>query len=261
MPADAGSCNAPVGGSAVPVTGSAAPVVVRPVADRGLPPGRRGCFDGAVPDQLLPFLAVVAVLTLTPGPDMALVLRNGVRGGSSAAWWTGLGCCAGIAAYAAASAIGLAALLAASATAFTVLKLVGAAYLLYLGVMALWHSRRRPVTSSAGGGAGDPRAVTAPLGRSAAFRQGLLSNLLNPKIALLFLTLIPQFVTPGEPVWTTGVLAAVFLAVAVVWWRAFSLAVGALGALLSRERVRTAVDRVAGVVLIGLGVRVALSHR
>ena len=231
-----------------------------------------------MPDQLLPFLAVVAVLTLTPGPDMALVLRNGVRGGSSAAWWTGLGCCTGIAGYAAASAVGLAALLAASATAFTALKLVGAAYLVYLGVMALWHARRRPAAPAAGAAgaasavgaaatraddrdAGNPGVGAPALRRATAFRQGLLSNLLNPKIALLFLTLIPQFVTPGEPVWTTGVLAAVFLAVAVVWWRAFSLAVGALGALLSRERVRTAVDRVAGVVLIGLGVRVALSHR
>lgn len=221
-----------------------------------------GCFDEAVPDQLLPFLLVVAVLTLTPGPDMALVLRNGVRGGASAAWWTGLGCCAGIAGYAAASAVGLAALLAASATAFTVLKVVGAVYLVYLGVMALWHSRGRPgAAASVTGGDLATDAPVPPLRRATAFRQGLLSNLLNPKIALIFLTLIPQFVTPGEPVWTTGVLAAVFLVVAVVWWRAFSLAVGRLGRLLARERVRTAIDRTAGVVLIGLGVRVALSHR
>lgn len=211
-----------------------------------------------MPAQLLPFLAVVIVLTLTPGPDMALVLRNGVRGGSPAAWWTGLGCCAGIAVYAAASAIGLAALLAASATAFTVLKLVGAGYLVYLGLMALWHSRRRPTPT----GTVTPEA-TAPvvLPRGATFRQGLMSNLLNPKIALIFLTLIPQFVTAGEPVWTTAVLAGVFLAVAVVWWRTFSLAVGMLGRFLSRERVRVVIDRITGVVLIGLGVRVALSHR
>ncbi len=209
-----------------------------------------------MPAQLLPFLAVVVVLTLTPGPDMALVLRNGVRGGSSTAWWTGLGCCTGIAVYAAAATAGLAALLAASATAFTVLKLVGAAYLVYLGVMALWHSRRRPSAARTAS------ALPPPLvGRGAAFRQGLLTNLLNPKIALIFLTLIPQFVTPGEPVWTTGVLAAVFLAVAVLWWGCFSLAVGALGRFLSKERVQVAIDRVAGVVLIGLGVRVALSHR
>ncbi|GAB3354963.1 LysE family translocator [Modestobacter lapidis] len=209
-----------------------------------------------MPAQFLPFLAVVVVLTLAPGPDMALVLRNGVRGGARVAWWTGLGCCAGIAVYAAASAIGLAAILAASATAFMVLKFVGTAYLVYLGVMTLWHSRQQPEAAA---------AVTAPapapvVRRRAAFRQGLVSNLLNPKIALIFLTLIPQFVSPGEPASTTGVLAAAFLGLAVLWWRLFSLAVGSLGRALSRERVRTAVERVTGAVLIGLGVRVALAN-
>ena len=207
-----------------------------------------------MPAQLLPFLVVVAVLTLTPGPDMALVLRNGVRGGVRMAWWTGLGCCAGIAVYAAASAVGLAAILAASATAFLVIKFVGAAYLVHLGVSALWHSRR---TSAAPVPAGDP--APAPVaGRSAAFRQGLVSNLLNPKIALIFLTLIPQFVSPGEPASTTGVLAALFLGVAVLWWRLFSLAMGVLGRVLARDRVRTTVERVTGAVLVGLGVRVGL---
>ena len=187
---------------------------------------------------------------------MALVLRNGVRGGVRMAWWTGLGCCTGIAAYATASAIGLAAILAASATAFMVIKFVGAAYLVYLGVMALLHSRKRPAAAT-------PTEAPVPtvLGRKAAFRQGLVSNLLNPKIALIFLTLIPQFVSPGEPAFTTGVLAAVFLGVAVLWWRTFSLAVGALGRLLSREPVRIAIERVTGTVLIGLGLRVALTDR
>ena len=187
---------------------------------------------------------------------MALVLRNGVRGGVRMAWWTGLGCCTGIAAYATASAIGLAAILAASATAFMVIKFVGAAYLVYLGVMALWHSRKHQAART---------PAEAPAGtvleRKAAFRQGLISNLLNPKIALIFLTLIPQFVSPEEPAFTTGVLAAVFLGVAVLWWRTFSLAVGALGRLLSRERVRIAIERVTGTVLIGLGLRVALTDR
>ena len=209
-----------------------------------------------MPAQILPFLAVVAVLTLTPGPDMALVLRNGVRGGARVAWWTGLGCCTGIAVYAAASAIGLAAILAASATAFLVVKLVGAAYLVYLGAMALWRSRKKSKPT-----VGDK--VSAPAASNSlgtAYRQGLVSNLLNPKIALIFLTLIPQFVATGEPALaTTTVLAAVFLGIAVLWWSVFALAVGALGRVLSRERVRTALERVTGVVLIALGVRVALA--
>ena len=211
-----------------------------------------------MPNQLLPFLAVVSLLTVTPGPDMALVLRNGIRAGVRAAWWTGLGCCAGIAVYAAASAVGLAAVLAASAVAFAVIKFAGAAYLIYLGVTALVHSRR--AARAVDGHVAAPAAVhEAVLGRRQAFRQGLMSNLLNPKIALIFLTLIPQFISPGEqPFATTAVLAAAFLGMGIVWWRVFSLAVGVLGGVMARERVRVAVERVTGVVLIALGVRVAV---
>jgi threonine/homoserine/homoserine lactone efflux protein len=181
-----------------------------------------------------------------------------MRGGSRTAWWTGLGCCSGIAVHATAAVVGLSALLAASATAFTVVKLAGAAYLVYLGASALWHSR------GTGGAAPEPAEGPAPavIGRAAAFRQGAVSNLLNPKIALIFLTLLPQFVSAGEPiVATTAVLAAVFLALAVVWWRVFSWGVAALGLVLSRRRVRTMFERATGVVLIGLGLRVALTDR
>lgn len=205
-----------------------------------------------MPQQLLPFLLVVAVLTVTPGPDMALVLRNGVRGGVRLAWWTGLGCCAGIAVHATAAVIGLSALLAASAAAFTVVKLAGAAYLVYLGVAALWSTRRKDSAEVVD-------VTPQPTGPATAFRQGVLSNVLNPKIALLFLTLLPQFIGAGEPrMETSAVLAAVFLAFAVLWWRVFTLLVAVLGRVLSNQRVRTTFERVTGAVLIALGVRVAL---
>lgn len=215
-----------------------------------------------MPDQILPFLVVAVLLTLTPGPDMVLVLRNGMRGGSRAAWWTGLGCCLGIAGYAAASAVGLAAVLAASATAFMVIKFAGAAYLIYLGVVSLWHSRRKQPAAMVEGatveGAGVEAGPVVDLDRGRAFRQGLMSNLLNPKIALIFLTLIPQFVSPDEPPFaTTAFLAGSFLVMAILWWRVFSLGVGALGRFMGRESVRVVVERLTGVVLIGLGVRVA----
>ena len=206
-----------------------------------------------MPQQLIPFLLVVMVLTVTPGPDMALVLRNGVRGGVSLAWWTGLGCCAGIAVHATAAVIGLSALLAASATAFTVVKLVGAAYLVYLGLSALWHTRKKPVAQH------EALVEQSEISPALAFRQGVLSNVLNPKIALLFLTLLPQFVGAGEPrLATSAVLAGVFLGVAVLWWRVFTLLISALSRVLSRQRVRTTFERVTGVVLVALGLRVAL---
>lgn len=204
-----------------------------------------------MPDLLLPYLAVIAVLTITPGPDMLLVLRNGVRDGSEAAWATGLGCCAGIAVHATLAVLGLSAILAASSEAFTVVKVAGAVYLVLLGVQAIRSSfeQRRSL------GAGADRTGSA-------FRQGLVSNLLNPKIALLFLTLLPQFVGSGEPrVATTAALAAIFLAIAVLWWRAFSLAIGPLGRFLSRPAVVAWFDRGTGALLVALGVRVALERR
>lgn len=213
-----------------------------------------------LPRLLVPFLLVVAVLTITPGPDMVLVLRNGMRGGAPLAWATGLGCCTGIAVHASAAVLGLSALLAASAAAFTVVKLAGAVYLVWLGASALWtlwRGRGRPRSAEPPPAAAAEAAV---LTRRAAFRQGLLTNLLNPKIALLFLTLLPQFVAPGEPRATTSAeLAVLFLLIAVLWWRLFSLAVGGLGRLLSRPRVRAGIEGTAGVVLIALGLRVALS--
>ena len=204
-----------------------------------------------MPDLLLPYLAVIAVLTITPGPDMLLVLRNGIRDGSEAAWATGLGCCAGIAVHATLAVLGLSAILAASSEAFTVVKVAGAVYLVFLGVQAIRSSFE----------------VRRSLGRGAertgsAFRQGLVSNLLNPKVALLFLTLLPQFVGSGEPrVATTAALAAIFLAIAVLWWRAFSLAIGPLGGFLSRPAVVAWFDRGTGALLVALGLRVALERR
>jgi threonine/homoserine/homoserine lactone efflux protein len=205
-----------------------------------------------MPDLLLPYLGVIAVLTITPGPDMVLVLRNGIRGGPGAAWATGLGCCTGIAVHATLAVLGLSAILAASSEAFTTVKLAGAAYLVFLGVQAITGSGR-PL-------AGGDRPARAPGG--SAYRQGLLTNLLNPKIALLFLTLLPQFVADGEPrVGTTALLAAIFLASAVLWWRAFSLLVGPLGRLLSRPRVVAWFERGTGALLVAIGVRVAFERR
>jgi threonine/homoserine/homoserine lactone efflux protein len=219
-----------------------------------------------MPDLLVPYLAVIAVLTVTPGPDMLLVLRNGIRDGSEAAWATGLGCCTGIAVHAALAVLGLSAILAASSEAFTAVKVAGAAYLVLLGLQAIRSSfgGERGTFGGERRGPDEPprRLEPGPERTGSAFRQGLVSNLLNPKIALLFLTLLPQFVADGEPrVATTAALAAVFLAIAVLWWRAFSLAVGPLGRFLSRPGVVAWFDRGTGALLVGLGLRVALERR
>jgi threonine/homoserine/homoserine lactone efflux protein len=210
-----------------------------------------------VPDLLLPFLGVVAVLTITPGPDMLLVVRNGLGAGIRGAWLTGLGCCLGIAVHATAAVLGLSAILAASASAYAAVKLAGAAYLAYLGVRMLISA----IMSGNGPSEETPARPVVVRGAGTAFRQGLVTNILNPKIALLFLTLLPQFVADGEPrLRTTATLAAIFLATAVLWWRTFSLAIGPISRLLRGHRSRRLLDAVAGCALLAISARVALEH-
>lgn len=197
------------------------------------------------------FAAVAAVIVLVPGPDMALVLRNGVAHGRRAAVATALGINAGLVVWAIAAAIGIAAVLQASSGAFTVLKLLGAAYLVWLGARALLDAWRGSAE------------VSAPAGRrTSPFRQGLLSNVLNPKIALVFTTLIPQFVDRGgSEVAQTFLLAGVFIAMGLVWLTGYALLVAQAGELLRRPTVRRVVNAVSGAVLTALGLKLALERR
>ena len=154
--------------------------------------------------------------------------------------------------WALAAALGIAAVLEASSEAFTALKLAGAAYLVWLGLRALLDAWR-----------GAAPGAHAPSGRRASpFRQGLLSNLLNPKIALVYTTLIPQFVDRGgSEVAQTFVLAGVLIAMGLVWLTGYALLVAQAGELLRRPRVRRAVNAVSGAVLTALGLRLALERR
>jgi threonine/homoserine/homoserine lactone efflux protein len=218
-----------------------------------------------VPALLLPFLGVVVVLTVTPGPDMLLVVRNGLSSGVRGAWFTGLGCCLGISVHATAAVLGLSAILAASATAYATVKLAGAAYLAYLGVRMLISAIMagdEPLDGAPGDAPDEaPSRPVAVRRAGTAFRQGLVTNLLNPKIALLFLTLLPQFVADGEPrLRTTAMLAAVFLGLAVLWWRTFSLAIGPISRLLRGRRSRRTLDALAGGALLAISARVALER-
>lgn len=202
----------------------------------------------------LAFVGVVAIIVVLPGPDMALVLQNGLARGRRAAVETAVGINAGLLVWAVAATLGIAALLHASAPAFTLLKLAGAAYLVWLGLCALTAAWR----GTSDGSAEPPsrRLKTSP------FRQGLLSNLLNPKIALVFTTLIPQFVDrDAGAVAQTLLLAAIFIGMGVVWLTSYALLVAKVGALLRRSGVRRVLHAVTGTVLTALGVRLAFERR
>jgi RhtB (resistance to homoserine/threonine) family protein len=207
--------------------------------------------------HLLVFIGVAAIVIVIPGPDTAVVTKNVLIHGRRAGFGTSLGVGAGISVWTIAAAVGVASLVRASEVAFTVLKLVGAVYLIWLGIQALRAARSqtgeeqltRPWSGSA-------------MGARAGFRQGFLSDLANPKIGIFFTSLLPQFVSSGRPVLLPFlVLGAIFVAMTVVWLLAYTVAAARAAQMLMRPRVRATLDRVTGVVLIGLGLRLAVERR
>jgi len=206
-----------------------------------------------VRDPLL-FLGVITLLTITPGADMAMVSRSVFLGGRRAAFATTLGIGAGCLVWAIASAAGVAAVLAASETAYDTLRLVGAAYLVWLGVQSLWAAARgeRGQTPSQGGLTPASRGLRRP------FRQGLLTNLFNPKIALFYTTFLPQFIRPGDPVLLLSLaMAGVHIALGIVWLSTYAWLLDRAVDAFRGSRVRRALDALTGTVLVALGIRVA----
>ena len=198
-------------------------------------------------DPLL-FLGVIALLTITPGADMAMVSRSVFLGGRPAAFATTLGIGAGCMVWAIASAAGVAAVLAASETAYDTLRLVGAAYLVWLGVQSLLAARSGRLE----------HAGTTRLTRQSPFRQGLLTNLFNPKIALFYTTFLPQFIRPGDPVLLLSIaMAGVHIALGIVWLSAYAWLLDRAVDAFKSSRLRRTLDAVTGTVLIALGIRVA----
>jgi RhtB (resistance to homoserine/threonine) family protein len=202
------------------------------------------------------FLGVAALVIVTPGPDTAVVTKNALLYGRRAALATSFGVNLGLLVWTVASAFGVAAIVHESATVFTVLKLAGGAYLIWLGIQALRAAGKRadPSTSGSDG----PRRLDS----RRAFRHGLFSNLGNPKIAAFFTSLLPQFITPGDPVLVPFLLlGALFVAMTLIWLSGYALMASRAAGLLTRPRVRATLDRVTGVVLIGLGLRLATESR
>ena len=199
----------------------------------------------------LVFLGVITLLTITPGADMAMVSRSVFMGGRRAAFATTLGIAAGCMVWALASAAGVAAVLAASETAYDALRLVGAVYLVWLGVQSLIAAWR-----GYAGEAGLERATIG--GRGSPFRQGLLTNLFNPKIALFYTTFLPQFIGPGDPVLLLSVaMATVHILLGILWLSAYAWLLGRAIEAFRDSRLRRVLDGVTGAVLVALGVRVA----
>ncbi len=197
------------------------------------------------------FLAVSAIMIVTPGPDTALTIRNTLMGGRRAGIFSAIGVSAGQALWTLATATGIAALLAASEPAFLAVKIAGSAYLIWLGLQALVAAVR-----------GRPRhAATVerrPLSAPRALRQGLLNNLGNPKMAAFFPSLLLQFAHSFSALVALGL---VFSAMTLVWLTAYAFAVARAGDFLGRSRIRRAIEAATGAILVALGFRVATESR
>jgi threonine/homoserine/homoserine lactone efflux protein len=199
--------------------------------------------------MLLEFIAASLVLIALPGPDQALIMRNALVGGRTSGLRTMLGGASRLTLHASAAALGVSALLATSAAAYATLKLVGAAYLLYLGVR-MWLSARGPSALE-----------REPRGRRP-FVQGFVSNALNPKVALFFLTFVPQFLPDSGPTLPVALaLSAIFAAIYLAWFSGIVALVGLASDALNRPRVKAWTERVTGSTLVAFGVRLAAAGR
>ena len=228
--------------------------------------------------QLVAFLGVSAVVICVPGPDTALTVRNALAGGRRCGVATAAGVAAGQAVWTLATSVGIAELIQASEPAFLVMRTVGAAYLVALGLQSLWTASgiRFPgrLRSPTGGPGTGPGGSGAPAGQGGsgpgagqrmrpgrALRQGMVSNLANPKMAAFFLSLLPQFASPAQGAGGIVGLGLVFCVMTFGWLGLYSVVVDRARAVLSRSWVRRALDGVSGVVLVGFGARLALQQR
>ncbi|MER5806734.1 LysE family translocator [Streptomyces sp. NPDC002033] len=213
--------------------------------------------------QLAAATGVLGLLTLVPGPDMAIVTRRAVSRGRADGLRTVGGIAAGLLLWGALTVAGLAALLAASAEVYLAVKLAGAAYLCFLGIQSL----RRPgggtdggADGSGGSGGGSGGGPLPDRGGAGAWRTGLVSNALNPKIAVFYTGLLPTLAPRDlSPAAGMALLVLVHVLLTLLWLGTYVYVLSRARQFFTRPRVRRAMDRVTGIVLIGFGVRVATS--
>ncbi|NMO50538.1 LysE family translocator [Actinoplanes sp. TBRC 11911] len=206
--------------------------------------------------HLLTFGALAALIIVVPGPDLALITRTAMTHGR----WPVLAVCAGTVAgilfHATIAMLGVTAIVTASAAAFTILQIAGGLYLAYLGITGLLQTILAARVPERGDAEADPGARRTI---GSAFRQGVLSNALNPKVAVFFVTFVPQFVRAGHAVLPqTMALSAVFLSIAAVWHTTYALLILRLQRFFRRPSVRHVLEVLTSLVLLGLGARLAL---
>jgi RhtB (resistance to homoserine/threonine) family protein len=206
--------------------------------------------------QVAAFALVAALMTVSPGPDTFLVVRNTLRGGRHDGWLTVAGICSGLFVHALLSALGVSAVLAHSATAFLALKVAGAVYLAWLGVQSLRSAMRKS------GGAPPLSAAPWRVPAARSFREGFLTNLLNPKVIVFYLALLPQFISSGDAVLPKSLLlTAIHFLEGILWLGFVAWGVDRSQRFFLRPALRRLMDALCGTILVALGLRIALEQR
>ena len=206
--------------------------------------------------QVVAFTVIAGLLTITPGADTMLVIRNVMARGRRAGFLTTVGACCGLFVHATLSALGLSLILVNSALAFEIVKMIGAAYLIWLGVQSLRQAFRRKHRARDDA---DLRARPARGYRSLV--EGFLSNVLNPKVAVFYLAFFPQFMSPGD--WVFGkslLLAGIHWVEGVLWLSTVTLFINRLRSWITQPRVTRAIAATTGAVMIVFGVRLAMER-
>jgi RhtB (resistance to homoserine/threonine) family protein len=202
--------------------------------------------------QVLAFTLVVAILAVTPGSDTMLVMKNGMRCGNAAGWATTCGILAGTLVHAVISALGISVVVAQSETLFHIIKGLGALYLVWLGVQTFRSAGNRPKVENR-------HSRQAARG---AFLEGLITNLLNPKVAIFYMALLPQFIAPGDHVLVKSLLlAGIHNVLSLTWLGGLVLVISGGKRWIQNPQVQERLSRASGVVLIALGLRLALESR
>ena len=207
-------------------------------------------------NEMLTYFGIVALLTITPGADVMLVIRNALSGGAQAGARTTLGICSGLMVHVILSAMGVSLILVRSVFAFSAVKFLGAVYLVFLGGQSLWKANGKTRIEING-----ERVAGAPGKNRKPFVEGALTNVFNPKVAVFYLAFLPQFIDIGDAILLKSLmLGGIHILMSFLWLLLLSVLMGKLQHIFTRSRWQRGLETVSGLVLIGLGLRLAIEQ-
>lgn len=196
------------------------------------------------------FVITCVFLIILPGPDTAIMTKNTLTVGKQGGFKTMIGICCALSIHTLTAIVGLSAIIAKSALLFSIFKYIGAVYLIYLGIKSLWTLRNQETTET---------VVKIKYKNTSSFKQGFLTNLLNPKIAVFFLTFLPQFVNPGSHTFMPFlILGMTYIVLTIVWYLFYIYLLNQISAFMKKPKTQKVIEGITGTILIGFGIKLAL---